>query len=74
MGGKEKEMENKTPKSVVQQIVAHHGPILGKQVVSLCSMVGFTNTRSTRAVLFNAKRSGTLKKDDHGHWTVGAVS
>jgi len=62
-------MEHKTPLELVQRIVAHHGPILGKQVVSLCASVGYTNKRSTGAVLFNARRAKTLTKDAHGRWT-----
>ena len=62
----------KTPRDLVHRVVAHHGPILAKQVATRCADVGYTNPRSTYAVLYNAKRAGTLVKDDKDRWTAGA--
>ena len=60
----------RTPTDLVVHIVQHHGPILGRQVVSLCSSVGYTNETSTKAVLFNARKSGTLRKNPQGAWLL----
>lgn len=66
-------MPEKTHPEVVRLIIAQHGPISGKDVVAKCVEFGFTNPRSTSAILFNAKKAGTLIKDETGGWTVPPV-
>lgn len=59
-----------TPREIVIRIIEHHGPVLGRQVGTLCASVGYTNLRSTYAVLFNAKTAGLIHKDTKGRWTA----
>jgi hypothetical protein len=59
----------KTAHEVVHQIVTDHGPILGRDVEAACVPLGY-KAKSIRAVLFNAKKRGSINKDDKGFWTA----
>lgn len=61
----------KTHPEVVHLIIAQYGPISGKDVVAKCSEFGFTNKQSTSAILFNARKAGTLAKDTNDCWVTG---
>ena len=60
---------SKTHPEIVHMVIKQYGPIKGKDVIAKCAEFGFTNPRSTSAVLFNAYRAGTIIKDEEGHWT-----